>query len=132
MPSSTLRRDSSEWSHAGKLTPLWIGVFAGPLMWAALLETNYVLSYVACEQRHKWMLHLATAIAILVVAAAGFLAWRAAPPLGGGTEEPTADRDRTRLLRARFMGLGAVLLSAWFILVMLSTEIVTSILEVCS
>jgi hypothetical protein len=30
------------------------------------------------------------------------------------------------------MGLGAVLLSAWFILVMLSTEIVISILEVCA
>lgn len=131
MPSSTLRRDSSEWSQGGKLTPLWIGVLAGPIMWAILLETNYVLSYVACEQRHKWMLHLATALAALIVAIAGYFAWRAAPPLGS-TEEPTADRDQTRVLRARFMAIGALVLSAWFILVILSTEIVISILEVCS
>ncbi len=131
MPSSTLRRDSSEWSQPGKLTPLWIGVLAGPIMWAALLETNYALSYVACEQRDKWMLHLATALAALIVAIAGYVAWRAAPPLGG-TEQPTVDRDQTRVLRARFMAISAVVLSAWFILVILSTEVVISILEVCS
>lgn len=131
MPSSTLRRDSSEWSHAGRLTPLWIGVLAGPLMWAVLLETNYVLSYVACEQRHTWMLHLATAVAVLVVAVAGYFAWRAAPPLGS-PDQPTADKDQTRLLRARFLAIGALALSAWFILVILSTEVVISILEVCS
>ena len=131
MPSSTLHRDSSEWSHAGKLTPLWIGVLAGPLMWAVLLETNYALSYVACEQRHKWMLHLATGLAALIVAIAGYFAWRAAPQFGS-IEEPTADRDRTRLLRARFMAISALVLSAWFILVILSTEVVISILEVCS
>jgi hypothetical protein len=126
-----LRRDSSEWSQAGKLTPLWIGVLAGPITWAVLLETNYVLSYVACEQRHKWMLHLATAVAALIVVIAGYFAWRAAPPLGS-TEEPTADRDQTRVLRARFMAIGALVLSAWFTLVILSTEVVISILEVCS
>lgn len=131
MPSSTLHRDSSEWSRAGKLTPLWIGVLAGPLMWAVLLETNYALSYVACEQRHKWMLHLATGLAALIVAIAGYFAWRAAPQFGS-IEEPTADRDQTRLLRARFMAISALVLSAWFILVILSTEVVISILEVCS
>ena len=33
------------------LACLWAGLMAGPFAWAALLEVNYVLSYVSCEQR---------------------------------------------------------------------------------
>ena len=59
MPSSTLRHGSFD--AGGRITALWIGVLAGPVAWSALLETNYILSYVACEQRQTWMLHLAAA-----------------------------------------------------------------------
>ena len=66
MPSSTLDRGSLDWGR--RLAALWIGVLAGPLTWAALLEVNYTMSYVACEQRHSWMLHLATGIALTLIA----------------------------------------------------------------
>ena len=63
MPSSTSRHGS--FSRGPRSRRLWSGLAAGPLAWATLLEINYVLSYVACEQRHTWMLHLATAAALL-------------------------------------------------------------------
>jgi len=61
-----LDRGSLDWGW--RLAALWTGLLAGPVVWAALLETNYALSYVACEQRRTWMLHLSTAVAILLIA----------------------------------------------------------------
>ena len=104
---------------------LWLGLAAGPLAWAALLEVNYVLSYVACEQRHTWMLHLATAIALAIVGAGGLAAWTASPPLGGAT-------SATGEARARFMALAGLALCAWFALVILATEIPTLVLNPCT
>src|SRR4051812_14014552 len=66
MRSSTLDRASLD--SPPRLTARWVGVLAGPLVWATLLETNYALSYVACEQRHNWMLHLVTVAAVALVA----------------------------------------------------------------
>ena len=62
-----------------RVTPLvllWFTVLAGPLAWATLLQTNYVLSYVACERQQPWLLHLAAAIALFVVGVGGGDAWR--------------------------------------------------------
>ena len=56
---------------------LWLGLLAGPTVWLMLLEFNYVGAYVACETRSTWFLHTATAVAVILVTAAGFFAWRA-------------------------------------------------------
>ena len=85
MHSSTLRHGSFD--AGSRITALWIGVLAGPLAWAALLETNYVLSYVACGQRQTWMLHLAAAIALALVAGGAALTWRASRHI---TSKPAA------------------------------------------
>jgi hypothetical protein len=128
MPSSTLDRGSLDWGP--RLAALWIGVLAGPVAWAALLETNYVLSYVACEQRHTWMLHLATAAALGLIALAAYAAWRAAPPLGSD-ETPSVDPSETALLRARFMAIGGLGLSGFFAVVIIATEIPALVLQPC-
>jgi len=129
MPSSTLHRGSLDWGW--RLGALWTGVLAGPLVWAALLETNYVLAYVACEQRHKWMLHLATAAAIVLIGMAAFWLWRAAPPMGD-EGEPSTDPRHTAVVRARFMVIGGLALCAWFTLVILTTEIPAIVLHPCT
>jgi hypothetical protein len=129
MPSSTLDRGSLDWGR--RLLALWIGVLAGPLAWAALLETNYALSYVACEQRHSWMLHLSTVLALGIVGLAALVAWRAAPPLGEH-ELPSADPREIALLRARFMAIGGLALCAFFTVVILATEIPAAVLDPCS
>jgi hypothetical protein len=124
-----LDRGSLDWGV--RLLALWTGILAGPLTWAALLETNYALSYVACEQRHTWMLHLAAIVALSLIALAALIAWRASPPLGEH-ELPSTDPAETGLLRARFMVIGGLALCAFFFIVILATEIPALVLNPCS
>jgi hypothetical protein len=114
-----------------RLAALWFGLFAGPLAWAALLETNYVLSYVACEQRQTWMLHLSAGVTLALVAAGALSSWRAAPP--PRPDDTTSLRSvDTAEVRARFMATGGLVLSAWFALVILATEIPALVLHPCT
>lgn len=129
MPSSTLRRGSFDWGP--RLGALWAGVLTGPVVWAALLETNYVLSYVACEQRHAWMLYAATLVALALIALAAFAAWRAAPA-AGALAQPSRDPARTGETRARFMAIGGLTLCAFFALVIIVTAIPAIVLQPCS
>ena len=98
-------------------------------MWLTLLEFNYVMTYVACEQRHDWMLHLASAVALALVALAGLGAWRART--AGPTEMPTMSQDETSALRARFFAYGGALMCAWFIIVIIATEIPVIVYQPC-
>jgi hypothetical protein len=91
-----------------------------------LLETNYALSYVACEQRHTWMLHLAAAVALLLVGCGALAARFAAPSMPTGTEPSVADA------RARFMEVGGLILCAWFAAVIVATEIPVLVLHPCT
>ena len=129
MRSSTSDRGSPD--RGRRLLALWIGVLGGPLVWAALLQTNYTMSYVACEQRHTWMLHLATVVALALIVLAAFTTWRAAPSLGHH-ELPSIDPEETALLRARFMAIGGLALCAFFALVILATAIPAVVLNPCS
>ena len=129
MPSSTLRRGSLDWGW--RLAALWFGVLAGPLMWATLLETNYALSYVACEQKHEWMLYVSAAAAIGVIALAALGLWRARPA-GLDDSEPSTDPRETAVTRSRFMVIGGLAFCAWFTLVILATEIPVVVLKPCT
>ena len=132
MRSSTLRHGSFD--RGERITALWIGVLAGPFAWSALLETNYILSYVACEQRQTWMLHLAAAVALALVAGAAALTWRAAPAgLSYERErEASSDPANTATIRARFMAICGLALCAWFALVIIATEIPALVLHPCT
>jgi hypothetical protein len=110
MPSSTLRHASSE-------AALWIGLAAGPLAWAALLGTNYILSYVACEQRHSWMLHTASLIAV-------------APPFDA-EEQPSTNPKVTSILGERFLAISALALCAGFLIAIVALEIPPLVLGPC-
>lgn len=110
---------------------LWIGLLAGPVMWAAALEVNYVLSYVACEQHHAWMLHATTGVAVALIALAALGLWRARPP-GFDDSPPSIEPQDTAVLRARFMVLGGLAMCAWFALVILATDIPVVVLKPCT
>ena len=129
MPSSTLRRGSLDWGP--RLAALWTGVLTGPIVWAANLQVNYTLSYVACEQRHEWMLHLTAAVSITLIALAALTLWRARPP-GFDDGEPSAEPAHTAIVRARFMVVGGLALCAWFTLVILATDIPVMVLKPCT
>jgi hypothetical protein len=129
MPSSTSRPVSHErW----RLAAVWAGVLAGPLAWLTLLEVNYLFAYVACEVQGTWFMHLATAAALIVVAAAGFAAWRASH--GDMTTDETLTHplsDETRKQRSRWMSLAGVASSIWFIVVILAMEVPIVVLKEC-
>jgi hypothetical protein len=126
MPSST-------WPHASheprRLVRLWIGVLAGPLLFLALLETNYVLTYVACERRIEWPVHAASAVAFVLVGLAGLSAWRTASTVA--TDIESTDPGTTRDARVRFMALGGAVLCLGFMLVIIAMEIPAVVLTPC-
>ena len=111
---------------------MWSGLIAGPVVALMLQELNYVMSYVACETRQTWFLHLATGVAVAIVAAIGVCAWRASDGHPFEDEHPTHPlEDETRRQRARWMsGLG-VGLSVLSILVIISMEIPVIVLRTC-
>jgi hypothetical protein len=127
MPSSTSHH---AWHDPGRTARLLIGILTGPLAWAAVLQANYVLSYVACEQRSTWFLHAIAIAASALVGIAGWLAWRAGPPASGGNGQPPVT-PQTSESRARWMSLSGVVMSAWFIAVILAMEIPVLVLRTC-
>jgi hypothetical protein len=126
MPSSTLRRASHD---PRQETGLVASVVAGPLVWLTLLEVNYVLTYVACEQRSDWMLHVASIVALVLVGLAGLVAWRART--AGPTDAPTVSQDEIAELRTRFLANAGVLMCAWFSVVIIATEIPVIVYRPC-
>ena len=132
MASSIWPRDSSEpWPRQ---LALWAGLLAGPLAWATLLQTNYALSYVACEQRQTWMLYLATAIALVMVAGGAAAAWWTLPSPARDTTDEHEEPDpwQVMVLRARFMALGGLAMCAFFAIVILATAIPILVLHPCT
>jgi hypothetical protein len=127
MPSSTLRPASRD---VRRTAALCVGLLAGPVVWFALLEANYVMSYVACETGHTWFMHAATLASIVAVAAAGWGAWRSGPAEDSEYPTPPTSPD-TGESRARWMSIGGVALSLWFILVILAMEVPIILLATC-
>jgi MFS superfamily sulfate permease-like transporter len=129
MHSSTGRPVSHErW----RLTALWSGLLAGPLVALMLQQFNYVMSYVACETRQTWFLHLATAVSVGIVAAIAVFAWRASDGHPLEEEHPTHPlEDETRRQRTRWMSGFGVGLSLLSILVILSMEVPVIVLRTC-
>jgi hypothetical protein len=129
MDSSTSHRASYEpW----RLAALWAGILTGPIVWLTLLETQYVLSYVACETGATWFMHASTGIALVLVGGAAWAAWSASdgsPYDDDGQERPVG--VGTRRQRCRWMSLAGLALSAWFALVILAMEVPILILGVC-
>jgi hypothetical protein len=115
MPSSTLDRASLEGT---RLASLVIGVLAGPIVWAALLEVNYTMSYVACEHRQTWMLYASAIVGLALIGLAA---------LGAGRVEPLRDEST-----ARFLRIFALAFCAFFAFVVLATEIPVVVLHPCS
>lgn len=126
MRSSTLRRASHD---PRRVAALVLSVLAGPVAFLVVLETNYALTYAACEHRNEWFLHLIALVAVVIVAFAGLTGWRARTP--GTTETETLDQDETTELRVRFLAYGAALLSGFFVIAILAFEIPMIVLHPC-
>jgi hypothetical protein len=116
-----------------RLATLWAGVLAGPLVFLALLQANYVLSYVSCETGRTWFLHAATLGGAGVVAAVGYLCWRVGVAGQQLIEEPAGApvSRHTSESRAIWMGYVGAANSVWFLIVMLAMDIPVLLLRTC-
>lgn len=111
---------------------LWFGLLTGPLVWLTLLQTNYILAYVACETGRTWFMHAVVAGAVLLVTAAGLAAWRTSDePLVSSESRSDPLTVETQRQRARWMRVAGVVFSAWFILVILAMEVPILVLREC-
>ena len=128
MPSSTSPR---AWHDVWRELALWTGVLTGPVVFLVALEISYVLSYVACEVRRTWFIHAAIAIAAILVAASGWLAWTHGPAYSDRRPTPPATPETTEN-RARWMSIAGVLTAAWFTLALLAFEVPVIMLRPCS
>jgi hypothetical protein len=127
MPSSTSR---PAWHDPARIAVLWAGILTGPIVWLAMLELNYVLTYVACETGHQWFMHVVVLVSISLVGAAGYLAWLNGPPEDPEIDTPPVTRE-TAEQRARWMSLYGVVSSIWFTIVILANEIPILVLRAC-
>ena len=123
-----------------RLPALWFGLAAGPLAWAGHLMASYLLDEGTCKlgyrqstvlgiPTHKAVLGsftVAGGIVTLAAGVVGFLAWRAT----GAGHDP--DELGPPVGRIQFMGLGGALVSAMFLVLILTEGVVNLVLlRVC-
>jgi hypothetical protein len=115
---------------------IWFGVVAAQIAWSLHLLLGYWIHSAGCANRlgaTDLFLHLLTLAAAGVAIAAGVVGWRnwhAAPDAetaDGGTPGAASRVDRTT-----FMGVGGVLLGAFFLLAILFGELPVLLLPACS
>src|SRR5688572_26756798 len=115
-----------------RVASVWAGMLTGPIVALLLLEFNYLAAYVACEVRATWFMHVATAVAAALVAAAGWFAWRARiHPVHTDVEPTLPLSDLTRIQRSNWMSAAGAAISGWFIVVIISMEVPILVLREC-
>jgi hypothetical protein len=107
-------------------------LLAGPLVFLAVLQANYVLSYVSCETRQTWFLHALTLTGVLLVSVVGWRCWAIGVP---STPLDSASDDgfgrETSQSRTVWMGYAGASISAWFAVAIASMEIPVLVLRMC-
>jgi hypothetical protein len=127
-----LHHDSRDSHDRRRLAVLWAGLLAGPLIFLAVLQANYVLSYVSCETRQTWFLHALPLAGMLVVALVGWRCWvigTAGTELLSSSGNPVS--SQTSETRAVWMGYAGAGISAWFVVAIASMDIPVLVLRTC-
>ena len=106
---------------------LWTGILAGPAVWLFSFEANFALAPWACDFQNKLALFLVTIAALILVASAGWLAWRewnAAGKVWPGEEGGTLGRERV-------MAGAGLLMSTMFFIVIVAQAVPNLLLGAC-
>lgn len=127
MPSSIWRPDTG---NRRRHLALWTGLLAPALLWLTLLETNYALTYNACDEQTNWFLGALVGLTIALGAIAGMAAWKTGPP-DDSHERSDPWTVRTREVRARWMSISAIAMTAWFLIVMIAMMAPIIVLRPC-
>jgi len=80
---------------------LWTSVLTGPVVFLVNMEVNYIMTDWTCESGTTWVLHLAHAIALVIVIAGGLLGLSLWRRVGRQWPDPGGDSvSRSRMLAA--------------------------------
>jgi hypothetical protein len=123
MPSSISRRDTSK---PGNLAQLWFGVFAGPVAWLIDLQISHSAANRACMSGDRLPYALTSIIGALIVAFAGFVAWRQLQALAEADAQGAFEADRNR-----FLAITGIAFSAGFLLLLLGNLVPKLMLGLC-
>jgi hypothetical protein len=99
---------------------LWFGLLAGPIAWSLRLLISYPLVPVACAQGASSLLHLVSALFLLVALAGGAVAWWSYRQLRAKERSGRGGADDWTMERTRFMVLLSLLVSGLFALVIVA------------
>jgi hypothetical protein len=106
---------------------LWTGILLGPVGWFLSLEANFALAPLACYDQAKFLLHLVSGVAFLLVFLAGSLSFTQFQTAERNVaSEPSAFRSRRRGMALAGMGL-----SGLFLLVIVAQAIPNFLLAGC-
>jgi hypothetical protein len=106
---------------------LWAGILLAPFAWATQLLVNYSITPSICVNEQKWLLHLVSLIAALIALGGAFIARRAWTRLTSGSTLEGEARESGR----RFMALGGIVLSLFFVLVIFALDLPNWWLDPC-
>jgi hypothetical protein len=107
--------------------PLWTGLLAGPLVWAADLTISYALVQWTCSSQRGLILHLISPVSFALVTSGGLISRLAFRQTGA--DLPTDAGDPRA--RARFMAILGLTSSALFALTIVAGAIPRWILDAC-
>lgn len=96
--------------------PLWTGVLAGPIAWAADLQARYALVKYVCANGAEWMMWVITLAALIVTGFGALCSWR-----GWVDNSP----------RVKFMAIGGLLIGATFALSIIAMAIPDFFMRAC-
>ena len=121
-------RDERGWfSSPAGIGLLWLGLLAAPVAWALDLTISYAIVKWTCGSQHTFVLHLMTAMTLLMTAAGAAASWSA---LQRAPDEASDDGPRP-IDRGRFMALLGLVSSAVFALAIVGNQIPRLLLDAC-
>lgn len=128
VPDPELTADEEvRWRRWPGLLAMTFGLVGPPLALLFNEETAYALVPWACNRGASWVLHLVPLGYALVIALAGFIAWRDWRETGGGHD----DDDATTLHRTRFIALMGLGSAALFGLILLGQWLAIAMIDPC-
>ena len=116
-----------KFNRSAGLLALWTGLLAGPIIWLMQFQTNYTLVPWACRSGEHFLIYIVVAVALLLVAGAGFLSWRSWQETG----RDWPDEEAGVRPRSRFMAVMGLITSAFFFLVIVAQAVANLFFAPC-
>ena len=112
----------------GRSVALWAGVIGAPAAWAIQLEIGYALAPWTCKSQNYFVLHIVTAIFVLLALIGAALSYRDWKLAGRGSPEET---DGGPTARTRFQGALGMVVSVLFGIVIFAQGLASFFFSAC-